>query len=219
MEIIQTLLDWVLHLDKHLAALISQYGTLTYAILFFVIFAETGFIVTPFLPGDSLLFAAGAIAANEAANLNVHLLAVLLIIAAILGNQVNFAIGRWIGPVLMERYPRLVKREYMERTQKFYEKHGGKTIIYSRFAPIIRTFAPFVAGVGKMDPSRFSFFNVVGALTWILSFLYAGFFFGNYPKVKDNFGLVIVAIIILSMMPAVVEVIRSRRARKASAAL
>ena len=214
MDIIHLLLDWVLHLDKHLAELISQYGALTYAILFFVIFAETGFVVTPFLPGDSLLFAAGAIAANNDANLNVHLLAILLIIAAVSGNQVNFAIGRWLGPHVLEKPNRLIKKQHLERTQKFYEKHGGKTIIYSRFAPIIRTFAPFVAGIGKMDTARFTMFNVIGGALWIALFLYAGFFFGNNPAVKKNFGIVVVGIIVISLLPAVVEFIRMRASRK-----
>lgn len=214
MEILQTLTDWVLHLDKHLAEIISQYGVLTYAILFFVIFAETGFVVTPFLPGDSLLFAAGAIAANENAELNVHLLAFLLIIAAISGNQLNYAIGRWVGPHILEKPNRFIKKQHLERTQKFYEKHGGKTIIFSRFAPIIRTFAPFVAGIGKMSASHFTLFNVIGGVTWIVLFIYAGFFFGNRPAVKENFGLVVVAIVVVSLLPAVFEYIRMRRASK-----
>lgn len=208
MEILQTVIDWVLHIDRHLAELTAQYGALTYFILFMVIFAETGFVVTPFLPGDSLLFAAGALAANEASDLNVHLLTLLLIVAAIGGNQVNYAIGRWFGPKVYQNNYKLIKREYIDRTHEFYEKHGGKTIIYSRFIPIIRTFAPFVAGIGKMDPGRFTMFNVIGGITWVAGFMYVGFFFGNQPIVKNNFGLVMVAIVILSLLPAVIAYVR-----------
>jgi membrane-associated protein len=216
MEILQTVADFVLHIDKHLNEVISQYGTLTYAILFFIIFAETGFVVTPFLPGDSLIFAAGALAANEANGLNVHLLAILMIVAAIAGNQLNYAIGRWLGPKVYEKDYKLIRRSYLERTHKFYEKHGGKTIIYSRFIPIIRTFAPFVAGIGDMPARRFTFFNVAGAVAWVVIFLYVGFYFGNRAEVKNNFSAIIVGIIIISLIPPVLAFIKVKmEARKA----
>ncbi len=210
MEFLQQLLDFILHIDKHLSDIISQYGTLTYAILFVIIFSETGFVITPFLPGDSLLFAAGALAANEANELNIHLLAVLLIIAAISGNMVNYQVGRWVGPAVFNRNYKFLKREYLERTQKFYAKHGGKTIIYSRFMPIIRTFAPFVAGVGKMTYSRFSTFNILGGLSWVIMFTYAGYWFGNYDFIKKNFSAVVIMIIIISLMPIAFEAIKMR---------
>lgn len=210
MEFLHQLFDFILHIDKHLTDIISQYGTLTYAILFVIIFAETGFVVTPFLPGDSLLFAAGALAANEANELNVHVLALLLIIAAITGNIVNYQVGRWLGPAVFNRNYKFLKKEYLDRTQKFYEKHGGKTIIYSRFMPIIRTFAPFVAGVGKMSYSRFHIFNVLGGALWVLMFTYAGNWFGNNEFVKKNFSAVVIMIIILSLMPIVFEAVKMR---------
>jgi membrane-associated protein len=214
MELIQQLFDFILHIDKHLTYIISQYGTLTYAILFVIIFSETGFVITPFLPGDSLLFAAGALAANEANALNVHLLVVLLIAAAISGNIVNYQIGRWIGPAVFNRNYKFLKKEYLERTQKFYEKHGGKTIIYSRFMPIIRTFAPFVAGVGKMALSRFHIFNIAGGALWVIMFCYAGYWFGNNDFVKKNFSAVVIMIILLSLMPMVFEAVKMRFQKK-----
>jgi membrane-associated protein len=214
MELIQQLFDFILHIDKHLTYIISQYGTLTYAILFVIIFSETGFVITPFLPGDSLLFAAGALAANEANALNVHLLVVLLIVAAISGNIVNYQIGRWIGPAVFNRNYKFLKKEYLERTQKFYEKHGGKTIIYSRFMPIIRTFAPFVAGVGKMALSRFHIFNIAGGSLWVFMFCYAGYWFGNNDFVKKNFSAVVIMIILLSLMPMVFEAVKMRFQKK-----
>lgn len=214
MEFLQQLLDFILHIDKHLTEIISQYGTLTYAILFVIIFSETGFVVTPFLPGDSLLFAAGALAANEANELNVHLLVLLLIIAAITGNIVNYHVGRWVGPAVFNRNYKFLKKEYLDRTQKFYEKHGGKTIIYSRFMPIIRTFAPFVAGVGKMAYSRFHTFNILGGALWVLMFTYAGYWFGNNEFVKKNFSAVVIMIIILSLMPIVFEAVKMRFQKK-----
>ncbi|GDX47520.1 MAG: DedA family protein [Bacteroidetes bacterium] len=215
MEFLHQLLDFIIHIDKHLTDIISQYGTLTYAILFVIIFSETGFVVTPFLPGDSLLFAAGALAANEANALQVHLLVVLLIIAAVAGNMVNYQVGRWIGPAVFNRNYKLLKREYLEKTQHFYEKHGGKTIIYSRFMPIIRTFAPFVAGVGKMTYSRFSTFNLAGGVIWVVLFTYAGYLFGNNDFVKNNFSAVVIMIIIVSLLPIVYEALKMRF-RKAS---
>ncbi len=210
MEFIQQLFDFILHIDKHLTDIISQYGVMTYAILFVIIFAETGFVVTPFLPGDSLLFAAGALTANEANGLNVHLLALLLTLAAVSGNMVNYQVGRWLGPAVFNRNYRFLKKQYLDRTQSFYEKHGGKTIIYSRFMPIVRTFAPFVAGIGKMTYSRFSFFNMIGGLSWVALFTYAGFWFGNNDFVKRNFSAVVIMIIIISLLPIVYETIRMR---------
>jgi membrane-associated protein len=203
------LVDLVRHLDQHLADLAQAHGAWIYAILFAIIFAETGLVVTPFLPGDSLLFVAGAVAA--AGSMNVHLLALALIIAAILGNQVNYEIGRWIGPRVYRIEDRwYFKRSYLEQTHAFFERHGGKTITISRFVPIVRTYAPFVAGVSAMDRSRFALFNIGGGALWVLSLVYAGYFFGNIPWVKSNLGLVIVAIIIASVMPAVIAWLRSR---------
>lgn len=215
MELLKSFIDLFLHLDKHLAELISQYGTWTYCILFVVVFCETGLVVTPLLPGDSLLFATGALASTGA--LNVHLTAVLLIIAAILGDTVNYWIGHKVGPkVFHEEKSRFFKKEYLDRTHAFYEKHGGKTIIFARFIPIIRTFAPFVAGIGSMSYGKFFAYNVIGAIAWVLSFVYAGFYFGNIPIVKRNFTLVILAIIVISMMPGFIEYWRHLRQRRAA---
>ena len=207
MELINSLIEFVLHLDRHLFDLVGAYGSWVYGILFVVIFAETGFVVTPFLPGDSLLFAAGAIAATEA--LNPHIISLILIIAAILGDTVDYAIGFYIGPKVFSK-PRslLFNPEHLERTHRFYEKYGGKTIIIARFIPIIRTFAPFVAGIGKMSYLHFVFYNVFGGIFWVLVFVYAGFFFGNLPMVKRNFSLIIIAIIIISVIPVFIEFIR-----------
>ncbi len=213
MEFIAYLIDLFLHLDKHLNELIAQYGTITYAILFIVIFAETGLVFTPFLPGDSLLFAAGALTVGGA--LNVHLLAILLIIAAILGDTANYWIGHYFGHKLFEKYPNVLKKEYLDRTHSFYEKHGGKTIIIARFVPIIRTFAPFVAGVGSMSYPRFILYNITGGAVWVLVFVYGGYFFGNLPFVKNNFSIVIIAIIIISVLPGVIEYLKHRRTKAA----
>ena len=207
LELINYLIEFVLHLDRHLFDLVGSYGNWVYGILFVVIFAETGFVVTPFLPGDSLLFAAGAIAATKA--LNPHIISLILIIAAILGDTVNYAIGFYIGPKVFSK-PRslLFNPEHLERTHRFYEKYGGKTIIIARFIPIIRTFAPFVAGIGKMSYLRFISYNIFGGILWVLLFVYAGFFFGNLPMVKHNFSLIIIAIIIISVIPVFIEFIR-----------
>ncbi|HJR78476.1 MAG TPA: DedA family protein [Anaerolineales bacterium] len=207
MEQIKFLMDLFLHLDEHLANIISQYGTWTYAILFLIIFMETGFVVTPFLPGDSLLFAAGTFAALG--SMNVWLLVVLLIIAAIAGDTVNY----WIGHYLGERAYNIkwVKREYLERTHAFFEKHGGKTIFLARFVPIVRTFAPFVAGMGRMSYGYFFSYNVFGGIVWVFLFTLLGYFFGNIPFVKQNFELVIIAIILVSVLPAVWEAWKARR--------
>lgn len=213
-ELIKSLIDFILHIDQHLVEIVSNYKTWTYAILFLIIFAETGFVVTPFLPGDSLLFAAGAIIAKPESGLNIFTMLILLIIAAILGDMVNYAIGDKIGAKAFSGRYKFLKKEYLERTQQFYEKHGGKTIIYARFIPIIRTFAPFIAGVGTMSYRRFATYNVTGAIAWVTSFLFLGFFFGGIPIIKQNFTYVIFAIIILSILPAGLELIRSRSKRQ-----
>lgn len=213
MELVQNLFDFFLHLDTYLGELISQYGVLTNFILFGIIFAETGFVVTPFLPGDSLLFAAGAFAALGA--LNVVVLLVILSIAAILGDTVNYWIGHFFGMKIIQS-PKVpfIKEEHIHQTQEFYEKHGGKTIILARFVPIVRTFAPFVAGVGKMDYGRFISFNVIGGIIWIVLFTLAGFFFGNIPAVKENFEFVIFGIIAVSLVPLILETLKRRGKKK-----
>ena len=208
MEFINVVIDLFLHLDEHLNSIIQDYGTWTYALLFLVIFLETGFVVTPFLPGDSLLFAAGTFAALG--SLNVVLLFVLLFIAAVAGDTVNYWIGNRIGPRVFEQDFRFLKKEHLQKTQRFYEKHGGKTIVLARFVPIVRTFAPFVAGVGTMSYSRFITFNVLGGFLWTVLFIFGGYFFGNIPIVRENFEIVIVAIIFLSVVPMVIEYIRGR---------
>lgn len=211
MEIIHYLLDFVLHIDQHLVDIVSEYKTWTYLILFLIIFAETGLVVTPFLPGDSLLFAAGAIIAKPESGLNIFLMAILLIAAAILGDMVNYLIGDYVGLKAFSGRYKLLKKEYLEKTQAFYIKHGGKTIIYARFIPIIRTFAPFVAGVGTMSYGRFASYNVIGGVLWVLSFLFLGYFFGGLPVIKQNFTYVILAIIVLSLLPPVIEYFRGKK--------
>ena len=213
MEFLSTLIDLFLHLDKHLGEIIQQYGAWTYLILALVIFCETGLVVTPFLPGDSLLFATGAFAGLG--YLDIKVLLVVLTAMAILGDAVNYSIGKKLGRGAFERYPRLFKKEYLEETQRFYEKYGPKTIVIARFVPIVRTFAPFLAGVGSMSYSRFALYNVSGALLWVLSITLAGYFFGELPIVKNNFSLVVLGIIVLSIMPAVIEIFRARRAARA----
>jgi len=210
MEIISYLVDFILHIDVHLQEIIGQYGALTYLILFLIVFAETGLVVTPILPGDSLLFAAGTFAALG--SLNPFLLTLLLIAAAIAGDTVNYWVGHWVGPKAFSGKIRWLRADYMKRTEEFYERHGGKTIIMARFVPIVRTFAPFVAGVGRMHYGRFLAFNVVGAVLWVSLCVMAGYFFGNLPFVRENFSLVVLGIIGVSMIPLVVEWIRSRRA-------
>ena len=211
MEYIQTLIDFVLHIDVHLVEIVNSYQTWTYLILFLIIFAETGLVVTPFLPGDSLLFAAGAILAKPESELNIYFMCVLLIVAGVLGDMVNYHIGKYVGPKAFSGKYKLLKKEYLDKTQAFYDKHGGKTIIYARFIPIVRTFAPFIAGIGTMTYSRFSSYNIVGAVAWVVSFLFLGYFFGGLPIIKDNFTLVVFAIIVLSVLPPVIEVLRSKR--------
>jgi membrane-associated protein len=208
MDFISSLIDFILHLDKHLNEIIQTYGIWTYLLLFLIIFMETGLVITPFLPGDSLIFAAGAFAAQG--SLNVFVLFVLLSLAAILGDTVNYWIGHYIGPKAFSGNVRFLKKEYLDRTHAFYEKHGGKTIILARFIPIIRTFAPFVAGIGAMTYSHFIVYNVVGGVLWVGLFTFGGYFFGNLPFVKDNFIIVIITIIFISVLPAVVEVVRER---------
>lgn len=208
METVSYFIDLLLHLDIHLAEFASQYGSWIYALLFAIIFSETGFVVTPFLPGDSLLFAAGALAALG--EMDVHTLFVLLTLAAVLGNTVNYTVGHFIGEKVFSENARILKKQYLDRTHRFFEKHGGKTIILTRFVPILRTFAPFVAGAGTMSFSRFQIYNLIGGVAWTASFLYGGYFFGNLPFVKQNFTLVILAIIIASIMPGIIEYWRHR---------
>ena len=209
MELLALLIDLVVHLDDHLQALVANYGAWVYLILFLIVFCETGLVVTPFLPGDSLLFVAGAIAA--AGGMNIHLMVALLIIAAILGDAVNYGVGHYLGPrVFKSKESRWLNPKHLDRAHAFYERHGGKTIIIARFVPIIRTYAPFVAGAASMPYSRFALYNVTGAALWVTSLGYAGYFFGNIPVIKNNLTLVIIAIIILSILPGVVEYWRHR---------
>ncbi|MBE7477532.1 MAG: DedA family protein [Ignavibacteriota bacterium] len=208
-ELFLKLVDLFLNLDAHLHELIIYYGIYTYIILFIIIFAETGFVFTPFLPGDSLLFAAGTFAATGA--FDIRLLIILLTIAAILGDTVNYWIGNRIGPKIFQKESRFIKKEYLQKTHNFYEKHGGKTIIIARFIPIIRTFAPFVAGIGTMTYSKFILYNIVGGAVWVLLFVLGGYFFGNIPLVKDNFSITIIAIIFISILPGIIEYVRHRK--------
>ena len=213
MDFVRSVVDFFLHLDEHLNQIVTTYGVWTHLILFAIVFAETGLVVTPFLPGDSLLFAAGALAALG--SLDLWLLVVLLIGAAVLGDSVNYWVGAWIGPRAFSGNLRFLRKDYLDRTRAFYEKHGGKTIILARFVPIIRTFAPFVAGVGAMSYPRFIVYNIIGAVLWVGLFVPLGYYFGNMPTVKDNFSLVIFAIIGISVMPIAVEMFRARRSRPA----
>lgn len=213
MDFIRFVIDFILHIDVHLAELVADYGVWVYAILFLILFCETGLVVTPFLPGDSLLFVAGALASLETNDINVHLMVVLMLIAAILGDAVNYTIGRLFGDRLFSNPDsKIFRRSYLDKTHAFYEKHGGKTIILARFVPIVRTFAPFVAGMGHMSYRQFALYNVTGALLWVLSFTYAGYFFGTIPMIQENLKLLIVGIIVVSILPGVIEVIRHRRA-------
>ncbi len=202
------LLDLFLHLDVHLHELIIQYGTLTYLILFLVIFAETGLVFTPFFPGDSLLFAAGTFAARG--SFDVNLLFVIIAAAAIIGDTANYWIGSYIGPKAFQKDTRFIKKEYLQKTHAFYEKYGGITIIIARFIPIIRTFAPFVAGIGTMKYSRFISYNIIGGLLWTILFIYGGYLFGNIPFVRNNFSLVILAIIFISILPGIIKLLKHR---------
>lgn len=214
---IKDLLHAVLHLDEVLPQWAEHYGPWIYAILFLIVFCETGLVVTPFLPGDSLLFAAGAVAATAPDHLNVHYVVLLLIIAAILGDGVNYHIGHWLGD-RVRNGNRFIKKKHLDRTHAFYEKYGAKTIIIARFVPIVRTFAPFVAGVGSMSYGKFLTYNVVGAIIWVVSLTYAGFALGNVPFVKKHFEIIVLAIIVVSILPAVYEVLRVWLAREKSPA-
>ncbi|MGP1226200.1 DedA family protein [Serratia marcescens] len=213
MDIIKFIIDFILHIDVHLAELVAQYGMWVYAILFLILFCETGLVVTPFLPGDSLLFVAGALAALPTNDLNVHTMVALMVVAAILGDAVNYTIGRLFGEKLFSNpNSKIFRRSYLDKTHQFYEKHGGKTIILARFVPIVRTFAPFVAGMGYMSYRHFAAYNVIGALVWVLLFTYAGYLFGDLPVVQENLKLLIVGIIIVSILPGVIEIWRHKRA-------
>ncbi|EMR8963992.1 DedA family protein [Yersinia enterocolitica] len=213
MEFIRFVIDFILHIDVHLAELVAQYGVWVYGILFLILFCETGLVVTPFLPGDSLLFVAGALASLPSNDINVHIMVALMVTAAILGDAINYTIGRVFGEKLFSNPDsKIFRRSYLDKTHQFYEKHGGKAIILARFVPIIRTFAPFVAGMSKMSYRHFAAYNVIGALVWVLLFTYAGYWFGNMPFVQDNLKLLIVAIIVVSILPGVFEVWRHRRA-------
>ncbi|WAC11733.1 DedA family protein [Dyadobacter pollutisoli] len=218
MEFLTQFIDFFLHLDKHLFNIVEEYGTLTYVILFLIVFTETGLVIMPLLPGDSLLFAAGAIAANEGTGLNVWLIIIVLIIAALMGDNVNYFIGKKFGGVIKKKERILfLKREYLEKTEAFYEKHGGSTVIMARFIPIVRTVAPFVAGAGSMNYSRYIIFCIVGAILWVPSLTLLGFFFGNMDIVKKNFELVIFGIIGFSILPMIFQYIKSRFAKPSAA--
>jgi membrane-associated protein len=211
MDLLMTAVDMFLHVDRHLLEVATMYGPWVYALLFLIVFCETGVVVTPFLPGDSLLFAVGALAGAGVLDLGIVL--PLLTAAAIIGDNTNYWIGRTVGPRVFTEHSRLLKRAHLLRTQRFYEKHGGKTVVLARFVPIVRTFAPFVSGVGRMHYPRFLAFDVGGGILWVWSFGLLGFFFGNQPVIKENFGLAIVGVIVISILPIVVEAWRSRRGR------
>jgi membrane-associated protein len=209
MELVAWFIDFVLHLDKHLTELVADYHIWVYAILFLIIFCETGLVVTPFLPGDSLLFAIGALAAvDTTGTLDATMVWLLLMVAAILGNEVNFRIGRAIGPRAFSGSIPWLKQDYLRKTQAFYDRHGGKTIVLSRFVPIIRTFAPFVAGIGTMKPRRFAAYNFGGGIAWVTIFIWGGYLFGNFPIIKNNFGVVTILIIVISLLPAIWSLLR-----------
>jgi membrane-associated protein len=214
MDLVATLWDFAVHLDAHLAAFIARHGAWVYALLFVIVFCETGLVVTPFLPGDSLLFVVGTLAA--AGGMDIRLVIVLLICAALSGDNVNYWIGRWAGPkVFSAEHSRWFNRRHLDRTHAFYERHGGKAIIIARFVPIVRTYVPFVAGIGAMPYARFLAFSVVGALAWVVSLSLAGYWFGNIPAVKENLAVVIVVIVVLSVMPIALEFLRAQRRRAA----
>jgi len=211
MEIIKLFVEFILHIDKHLGEIIKNYGAFTYFILFLIIFAETGFVFTPFLPGDSLLFAAGVFA--SLGNLNILVLLGLLMLAAILGDTINYWIGHFFGEKIVANPKIPINQEHIEKTNRFFEKHGGKTIILARFVPIVRTFAPFVAGAGQMNYGKFISYNIIGGVAWVLIFTLAGFFFGNIPFVKKNFSVVIIVIILISLIPMMVEVVKHKKTK------
>ena len=208
------ILDFILHIDKHLAALVLQHGVWVYAVLFLIVFCETGLVVTPILPGDSMLFAAGSVAAATDGALNVHFLVLVLVLAAALGDASNFEIGKYFGAKLFSRpNSRIFKQEYLDKTHAFYEKYGGKTIILARFVPIVRTFAPFVAGMGRMGYLRFLHFNIIGAVAWVLSITYLGYAFGNVPFVKNNFAILTLVLVFVSVLPMLSEILKAKRGK------
>jgi membrane-associated protein len=216
MELVRWFVDVFLHLDRHLAEVIANYGGYTYGLLFVIVFLETGLVITPLLPGDSLLFAAGTFAALG--SLNVWAVVGLLCVAAILGDTVNYAIGKFLGPKVFHlQKSRLFNPDHLRRTHAFYEKYGGKTIIIARFVPVVRTFAPFVAGIGAMTYTRFIAYNVIGGVAWVLVCVFAGYFFGNLPLVRNNFSLAILAIVVISVLPAVFEYLKHRREHASAA--
>ena len=210
MEYIKLLIDFILHIDKHLFEIVSNYQTWTYLILFLIVFCETGLVITPFLPGDSLLFAAGTIAAMDGEPLNVFLLVIILMSATFLGDNSNYFLGKFLGKKVYDKNYRLIKRKHLDKTQGFYEKHGGKTIIIARFIPIIRTFAPFVAGIGSMTYVRFLSFSIIGNILWVNLFVWVGYFVGNNPIIKHNFTLVIFLIIFISILPPIIGFIKHK---------
>jgi membrane-associated protein len=216
-DLIKKLVDFIIHIDRHLAEIIASYGLWTYGVLFLIIFAETGLVVMPLLPGDSLLFAAGAFCAKPETGLNVHLMALLLFIAAFIGDTLNYWVGHKIGPAVFKREDSIwLRRKHLDKAHAFFEKYGGRAVILARFVPIVRTFVPFVAGAGSMTYARFMAYNLIGGFVWIYFFTYAGYMFGNQPFVQKNFKLVILAIIILSVLPIVIEFVREwLKARKA----
>jgi len=215
-ELVENLVDFILHIDVHLVEITREYGVWTYAVLFLIIFAETGLVVTPFLPGDSLLFAAGALCARPSSGIDVHVLALLLFVAAVLGDTVNYWIGSKIGPAVFRKEDSIFfRKKHLERAHAFFEKYGGRAIILARWVPIVRTFVPFVAGVGRMTYRYFIAYNVIGGFIWIYSLTYLGYAFGNHPLVQQNFKLVIMGIIVLSVMPIVFEVVQAWRQRRA----
>jgi membrane-associated protein len=213
-DLFKTFIDFILHIDKHLLEIVTEYRTWTYLILFVIIFCETGLVVTPFLPGDSLLFAAGTIAAMEGQPLSVAFLILLLISAAFAGDNTNYFLGRFLGHKVYEKNYRLIRRDYLDKTHLFYEKHGGKTLIIARFMPILRTFAPFVAGVGTMRYLRFFSFSIAGNVLWVVLFSLGGYFFGNIPFIKNNFTIAILTIIFVSILPMIIAIIRKMWNRK-----
>lgn len=214
MEFIHSIIDFILHIDKHLVQITSEYQSWTYLILFIIIFSETGLVVAPILPGDSLLFAAGALIAGGKSGLDIYLLAVILIIAAITGNTVNYLLGKFLGAKVFKEENKILKLSYYLQTKAFFDKHGGKAVIFSRFVPIIRTVAPFVAGVGHMPFTRYTLYNVVGGVSWILIFLFCGFWFGKVPFIEKNFSLVAIIIILVSVIPPIYAIIKNKMTKK-----
>ncbi|MBK6861788.1 MAG: DedA family protein [Saprospiraceae bacterium] len=205
MEWINQLIDFILHIDSHLSELVATYGIMIYIILFLILFCETGLVIAPFLPGDSLLFAAGTMAATG--NMNLFVLCLICILGAVLGNQLNFTIGKYFGPRIFEKDRKYIRKDYLDKTHLFYEKHGGKALILGRYIPFIRTFVPFVAGISQMDSYKFTVYNVVGALLWIIPVVGVGYLFGNIPVVKENFSIIVLAILILSVLPMLIGLI------------